>query len=423
MISYTKLKQSKSWVKISPQLKIRFVGQKLLTIKKQPVKFDAFIIDDGKSLYYVYVHSESGEIKLLGFESLKPSKKKNRVIVVEPKEKATTQEFTKILNIYAKLYPKLKNQSLIKESEESEDFLDRIANKVLKFMTSPKGQLITLILSTITPLVFLIIYYWKTFKIFATEKYAEYVEKQIAKDIFKGQTKEKPPLEEYTDLIDAVETLLKSDHLNGVLVYGRPGTGKSYIVRRTLYFNNTKYVIFKGATLSMRDIVHILYQYNSDYVIVFDDFDTVLKDEDVINILKAAADSYEKRIITFPQAQAVSSNDKQVWDIPERFVFTSKVILITNKRKNEIPKAILSRFYPVEVDFPSEKIVKLIEKLIDYVAKELSREEKLKILEFLKQLRKQCPSFEIDFRTFEAAVDLYKIKPNKWKETFKQIYC
>jgi len=170
-------------------------------------------------------------------------------------------------------------------------------------------------------------------------------------------------------------------------------------------------------------VIHILYEYNSGYVIVFDDFDTVLKDEDVINILKAAADSYKKRIITFPQAQSLSSNDMQLWDVPERFVFTSKIILITNKRKNEIPKAILSRFYPVEADFPSDKIVKLVEKLIDYVAKELSREEKLKILDFLKQLKKQCPSFEIDFRTFEAAVDLYKIKPNKWKETFKQIYC
>jgi len=423
MISYTEIKQSNSWVKISSQLKIRFVGQKSLIIKKKPTTFDAFIMDNGESLYYVYIQSRSGNIKLIGFEPLKPTKKKNSIILIEPKEKATTQEFIKILGVYAKIYPKLKNKSIIKEAKDSEDVFDKIARKILDFMTSPKGQLVTVILTTLAPLVFLIIYYWKTFKILATEKYAEYVEKQIAKEIFEGQTKEKPPLEEYTDLIDAVETLLKSDHLNGVLVYGRPGTGKSYIVRRTLYFNNAKYVIFKGATLSMRDIIHILYEYNSGYVIVFDDFDTVLKDEDVINILKAAADSYKKRIITFPQAQSLSSNDMQLWDVPERFVFTSKIILITNKRKNEIPKAILSRFYPVEVDFPSDKIVKLIEKLIDYVAKELSREEKLKILEFLKQLKKECPSFEIDFRTFEAAVDLYKIKPNKWKETFKQIYC
>jgi len=436
---YSKLKQSKGWIKIpNSTVRIKYLGKRELVVKKRSYSFDTFMIEvDGNKYGRLYVYVEGKEVKLVGAEWLnkKTLKRNKSVVVTKPKKHATTDEFAKLILLYAAVLPKIKKR-ILKESadlpnlqfdnpsdDEKQGFLDRLALKIIEFMQTPKGQVITIFTAYLIPLMVILVFYWKTFALWLAEKKAQVVESQIDKEIFKGQSKHKPALEEYADLIDAIETLTTSDHLNGVLVYGRPGTGKSYVVRRTLYFNKVKHVTFKGATMTLRDVIHILYKYNSGYVIVFDDFDTILKDEDVVNILKAAADSYKKRIITFPQAQFASTQGSSSWLVPERFVFTSKVILITNKQKKDIPKALLSRFYPVRIDFTSEKIVKIIEKLIDYVAPNVERNVKLEVLSFLKDVQKKCPSLEIDFRTFEAAIDLKLAKPDRWQQAFKEIYC
>jgi len=393
----------------SDEYTLYYLAPDFVYVDKKKLPVERWIVfKQRKPIAYVFF-SRGNTIKYIGISKLD----KTKILVMKLKNPFPKKDLPLALKKY-----KSALKTIVKEDATPSVDVNVSGNKAKWFL------IILNVVSLLVPFIAFILVVAHVISVKRAEWYAEKVEKEISKELYKGQTKNFPPLDEYSHVIEAIETLLKSKNLNCVLIYGPPGTGKSYIVRRTLYFNNVKYGLFKGATLGLKDLVSTLYRYRKGYVLVFDDFDSATKDEDAMNILKAALDSYPKRIITIPQAVKAKSSEIAIKDLPERFVFESKIIIITNKEKNQLDKALLSRSYPVEVKFTSRAILKIIEKVMKFIAPTVPLKVKYEVLETLKKLQRKCKKLRIDFRTFGAAVDMRStLGPGKWIQVFKEIYC
>jgi hypothetical protein len=189
-------------------------------------------------------------------------------------------------------------------------------------------------------------------------------------------------------------------------------------VRRTLYFANLTpdkdYVIVKGSSASAEQNIKIiystLYKYN-DKIIVFDDFDSALEDQNVINLLKAALDSYPVRIVSMPDLSQFSMKDEP---LPSRFEFTGKIIIITNKMN--IDTAILSRVQSVKVTFTPEQFKDSIGKMLKFINPEVPQEIKKEVFDYFTDCLAKDPNLTIDFRRFSAMVDIRMAYPDTWKD-------
>ena len=86
-----------------------------------------------------------------------------------------------------------------------------------------------------------------------------------------------------------------------LVITGMAGVGKTHLVKETLkgmgLRESYEFVHFKGRTTAAGLFI-TLYQ-NSDKIVIFDDCDSVFKDEDAVNLLKAALDSYDTRKISY----------------------------------------------------------------------------------------------------------------------------
>ena len=254
------------------------------------------------------------------------------------------------------------------------------------------------------------------------EKLANHTENSLRRELFKGQTgKEEEFVKYYGELINWLEKLIQSPKINGLLVYGPPGTGKTYTINRWLYFHQDyipyDVVYVKGSIDNSWQFYALLYKYR-DKLIVLDDFD-VEWDERFAGLLKAATDSYPKRVISWPKfkvEERISIGGFELKGVPDKFTFTGKIIAITNLRKEDIPKAVLSRMPSIEVKFDTKTLLQLIKDMLKYFEPELSIKEKQVILDYLVALYKQGKLKYLDLRAFNMAVSLYKLDKENWRQ-------
>lgn len=162
-----------------------------------------------------------------------------------------------------------------------------------------------------------------------------------------------------------------------LIITGSGGLGKTYTVRNTLENapNNlidlslftqdeeftdedraSSYVMIKG--YSTAKAMYRSLWVNNNSVIVFDDCDSVLNDKIAVNILKAALDSYDKRVISW-------GTELRDDDLPQRFEFTGRVIFITNKNRWEIDQAIRSRSMIIDVAMSLQETVDRMSTIIE----------------------------------------------------------
>jgi hypothetical protein len=235
--------------------------------------------------------------------------------------------------------------------------------------------------------------------------------------LFKGQTGNEAVFDIYRNVINFLNDTINQKN-NGVILYGPPGTSKSYIVRRTLYFAEKRperdYVILKGSSADAEDNVRIiyynLYKYNGK-IIVFDDFDSALADENVINLLKAALDSYPVRIVSLP-GMGVTSSEDQV--IPNKFEFTGRIVIITNKPT--VDSALASRLRAVKVNFTEKEFIDAIKGMLDFIAPNVELEKKQEVYKYLEFQYNKNPNMNLDFRIFSSLVDIRVAYDENWKE-------
>jgi len=134
-----------------------------------------------------------------------------------------------------------------------------------------------------------------------------------------------------------------------LVITGMAGVGKTHLVKETLkqmgLRESYEFEHFKGKATAAGLFI-TLYQ-NSDKIVVLDDCDSVFKDDDAVNILKAALDSYDTRKISYISTKPLK--DEFGEPIPAHFEFTGKIIFISNISQSKLDEAIRSRSFVADI--------------------------------------------------------------------------
>jgi len=250
-------------------------------------------------------------------------------------------------------------------------------------------------------------------------------ERELNNELFTGQKGNEPEFIIYHKIQNYLNSVINKEMI-GLLLYGPPGTSKTYIVRRTLHFSGKKpgknYRIVKGSTLGLLSFYQLLYQ-NSNKLLILDDFDKPLRDENIVNLLKAATDSYGKRIVSLPLEKIMQSNAERRTksSTPEKFNYRGQIIILTNLGRNKIDKSILSRIPSVEVYFSTEETIDAVKKMLKYINPSVDIKLKKETLAYILLLYKKNPKIKITFRSVKTSIDARIGNPKFWKEMVEVI--
>jgi hypothetical protein len=196
-----------------------------------------------------------------------------------------------------------------------------------------------------------------------------------------------------------------------LIVTGEGGLGKTHSVTQSIKSSDLisdDYVFFKGYSTA-RGLYNALYDNNSR-LIIFDDCDSVLEDKVALNILKSALDSYETRTISW--MAKMNKND----EYPQQFNFTGRIIFISNKSKEDMNEAILSRSLTVDLTMtPSDKVERM-SAILGSILPEYTLEAKTEALDFLKTVKDEV---SLNMRMLIMVTKMRATYPTNWRDMAK----
>ena len=188
-----------------------------------------------------------------------------------------------------------------------------------------------------------------------------------------------------------------------LVITGMAGMGKTHIVKENLknmgLKESTDFVHFKGRATAAGLFI-TLYE-NSDAVIVLDDCDSVFKDDDAVNILKAALDSYDTRRISYISSKPLKDSYDQA--VPRHFEFTGKIIFISNINQSKLDDAVKSRSFVSDISMNTTQMFTRMEQLMDKMEPRIPTKAKQEALRCMKELNEECAGVEINLRSFIKA--------------------
>ena len=188
-----------------------------------------------------------------------------------------------------------------------------------------------------------------------------------------------------------------------LVVTGGAGTGKTHLVKQTLsdmgLVESTDFVHFKGRA-TPAGLFITLYE-NSDKIIVLDDCDSVFKDDDAVNILKGALDSYDSRKISYITSKSLK--DTYGAEIPRHFEFTGRIIFISNIDQSKLDEAIRSRSFVADIDMTQDQMFTRIEQLMPNMETRIPIVAKEQALQLMKELNVEFNGLDVNLRSFIKA--------------------
>ena len=137
--------------------------------------------------------------------------------------------------------------------------------------------------------------------------------------------------ERFDVLREMTEAAVAGD-VRSMIVSGPGGLGKSYTVDKTLSDwdpNGINYTVVKGYVRTP-GLYKLLYNHRMPgQVLVMDDADSIFTDDTSINLLKAACDSTERRVISY-LSEGTLIDEETAERLPKSFAFEGTIIFITN---------------------------------------------------------------------------------------------
>tara|TARA_R110001606_G_scaffold392489_1_gene561464 strand:+ start:10667 stop:12091 length:1425 start_codon:yes stop_codon:yes gene_type:complete len=226
----------------------------------------------------------------------------------------------------------------------------------------------------------------------------------------------------YKDL-ESLINLVVSGIQPSLVISGGAGTGKTFTVKKLLkekgYTRGNDWKLVKGQT-TPKGLYASLFL-NRDKLIVFDDTDSIWKDKLAVNILKAALDSDDERLISWQsnnsydpslppydilpgqteyEAQRGYFAEKQM--LPNEFIFDGEIIFLTNLQAADLDQAVKNRSYVIDVTLSPEDVIKRVESIIPNFTikdKPVPKADQLEAFEAFKNITKHNSGY-ISIRTF-----------------------
>lgn len=174
------------------------------------------------------------------------------------------------------------------------------------------------------------------------------------------------------------------------------------------------FVVVKGYS-TPKGLYRTLYEFRKG-VIVFDDCDSVLKDPVSLNLLKAALDSYDKRIISWRA-------DIRDEDLPTSFEFTGRVVFISNMSSVQLDQAIITRSMVVDLSMTTAQKVERMKFILnqDDFMPEYSTSIKKDAIALIESVKEKVK--ELSLRTLIQVVKIRKGAGPNWKNLAEYTIC
>ena len=199
-------------------------------------------------------------------------------------------------------------------------------------------------------------------------------------------------------------------YANSLLITGASGLGKTYDTEQALDKSGKEYESISGG-VSTAGLFELLFTRN-DEIILFDDCDSVFGNQESVNILKAALDSgtvrkVSRNIKTHFNTRGMSMEDimanyegdeskaynKSLFDIknkgklPQSFIYTGRIIFISNFSGDEIDPTIITRVSAhVDIDLSHQEVIERMNMIIKAVRPQVpldKKEEVLRVMDYL----------------------------------------
>jgi hypothetical protein len=264
--------------------------------------------------------------------------------------------------------------------------------------------------------------------------------------------------------------------LRSLLIYGGPGTGKTFTIMKTVndmgLAKGKDYVKLSGKA-SPIEIYKTLFMYRKSGLVIFDDLDSMWRNEDATNILKAALDTSPVREISWVSAQTINvskmdderkeklfaqidrqlngesepeapppeddeeededpkakkkkqrgtaepaaSSDPNKIKYPSTFDFTGRVVFISNLKKEDFDTAIMSRSAKINMDLSPAQILDRMRKILPSLGgTDVSIELKEELLDHLLVMHKRKEITAVTMREFTKGLDIVRSGVPNWKE-------
>ena len=188
-----------------------------------------------------------------------------------------------------------------------------------------------------------------------------------------------------------------------LVVTGMAGMGKTHIVKNTLIEmglkESTDFVHFKGRATAAGLFI-TLYQ-NSDSIIILDDCDSVFRDENAVNILKGALDSYDTRKISYITSKPLKDEFGDA--LPMHFEFTGKIIFISNISQANLDEAIKSRSFVADISMTTDQLFTRMEQLMSKMETKIPMAAKEQAFAIMKDLHSKYEGVAVNLRSFIKA--------------------
>ena len=201
-----------------------------------------------------------------------------------------------------------------------------------------------------------------------------------------------------------------------LVITGMPGLGKTFQVIAMLEEMGMRegwdYVHVKGRA-SAAGMFITLYE-NRDKLVIFDDCDSVFRDQDAVNVLKGELDSYDRRVISWISAKPLKDGDGD--EMPRSFTFTGQVIFISNMDISRIDPAIRSRAFVTDISLTNDQMIQRMRTLLKDIEPKAPLSQKQEALDALIAAYERYSGVELNFRSLIKSIRIRQAGFGNWKQ-------
>jgi predicted transcriptional regulator len=252
----------------------------------------------------------------------------------------------------------------------------------------------------------------------------------VTDQIFKSEALLKDKVKLLDEIMEDIADVTKAvalGNVNGLMISGKAGTGKTFTVTNALDKSKAEYNVITGSA-STPGIVKELYKYNGG-ILVFDDCDSVFDDQESRNIFKAALDTKKVRTVSYKKQNAAFYDPDKVTSpeqleayeaegrIPNTFEFTGRIIFISNLKKEKLDPdgAIRSRSLIIDVSPDDMTIMERMKVMLkDIEPEDMPLKEKEEVFQYIKN------SKNVSMRTFVKAAKFKQSGIKNWQRILER---
>ena len=244
-------------------------------------------------------------------------------------------------------------------------------------------------------------------------------------------------LQDRFEILGMMAEAAVGNEVRAMIVSGPAGLGKSYTVEEALMKadpQELRHIVIKGY-IRPTQLYKTLYKFrHANCVVVFDDADTIFGDETSLNILKAVADTMDRRRVSY-MTEGVLVDDDSGERVPNTFDFDGSIIFITNmdfddqiergSKYSEHMRALVSRSH--YIDMAMHTVQDYIVRIHQVVAKGLLKKQGLdkdgerEVMSFIEDNKGKLR--ELSLRIAIKIATIYRTNPKNWERIARVTCC